>query len=116
MATLYTFQSQNIRRTWMLFSAFFVVVIALGWVFSYSFNSQAILFYAVIFSVISASISYWSSDKIALALARAGDTVAITGKGAEQWLCQAGGVKLPWDDRTVAREEIVKLASRVVDN
>ena len=71
MATLYTFQSQNIRRTWMLFSVFFVVVIVLGWVFSQALGNQSILVYAVIFSIASSIISYWSSDKIALALARA---------------------------------------------
>ncbi len=71
MATLYTFQSQNIRRTWMLFSVFFVVVIAIGWVFSQVYNNQVILFFAVGFSIISSLISYWSSDKIALALAHA---------------------------------------------
>ncbi len=71
MATLYTFQSQNIRRTWMLFSVFFVVVIALGWVFSYALGNQSILVYAVLFSIVFSVISYWSSDKIAIALARA---------------------------------------------
>ena len=55
----------------MLFSIFFVVVIALGWIFSYALGNQSILVYAVIFSVVSSVISYWSSDKIALALARA---------------------------------------------
>ena len=71
MATLYTFQSQNIRRTWILFSVFFIAVIALGWVFSQIFGNQSILIYAVLFSVVSSIISYWSSDKIALAFARA---------------------------------------------
>ncbi len=44
----------------------------------------------------------------AMSLARAGDTVVITGKGAEQWLCVAGNKKIPWDDRQVVREELVK--------
>ncbi len=55
----------------MLFSIFFVVVIALGWLFSQVYNNQAILIFAVGFSIVSSIISYWSSDKIALALARA---------------------------------------------
>lgn len=54
-----------------MISAFLIFVIGLGWVFSYVYNDQAILFFAVIFSVLSSLISYWSSDKIALALARA---------------------------------------------
>lgn len=71
MASLYQYQEINVRRTWILMSVFFIVVIALGWVFSYIFQSQGILVFAVLFSVISAIVSYWSSDKIALALARA---------------------------------------------
>lgn len=71
MANLYTQQSSNVRRTWILFTGFFFVVIALGWVFSYAFQSRGILVFAVGFSIISSVISYWYSDKIALALARA---------------------------------------------
>jgi len=71
MASLYTHRDSNIRRTYFLFATFFVVVIAMGWVFSYIYQSYGILIFAVAFSVILAIISYWSSDKIALALARA---------------------------------------------
>lgn len=46
----------------------------------------------------------------ALRLARQGDTVVITGKGAEQWLCVAQGKKIPWDDRQVVRDELPPLA------
>ncbi len=46
--------------------------------------------------------------KKALSLARAGDIVLITGKGAEQSIV-IGGKSLPWDDRTVVREELQKL-------
>src|SRR5262249_51378390 len=42
----------------------------------------------------------------ALALARAGDVVVIAGKGHEQGQEFAGGVKLPFDDATVAREAL----------
>lgn len=71
MASLYQYQESNIRRTWLLFSGFLIVVISLGWVFSYVYGNQSILFFAVIFSIGSSIISYWFSDKIALALARA---------------------------------------------
>ncbi len=71
MANLYTYQESNVRRTWVLFSGFLIVVIGLGWVFSFLYGNQSILVFAVIFSVGSSIISYWFSDKIALALARA---------------------------------------------
>lgn len=45
----------------------------------------------------------------ALNLTRTGDTVVITGKGCEPWICVAGGKKIPWDDREVTREEFEKL-------
>jgi UDP-N-acetylmuramoyl-L-alanyl-D-glutamate--2,6-diaminopimelate ligase len=44
----------------------------------------------------------------AVSLAGPGDLVIITGKGAEQAMCVAGGKKLPWDDRVKLREAIAK--------
>ncbi len=41
--------------------------------------------------------------KKALQLATPGDTVVITGKGAEPWLMTKEG-KVPWDDREIVRE------------
>ena len=46
--------------------------------------------------------------KKAVALASAGDLVLVTGKGAEQAMCVAGGKKIPWDDRAKLREAIAK--------
>ena len=39
----------------------------------------------------------------ALSLAQQNDLVLITGKGAEQAMCVAGGKKIPWDDREVVK-------------
>ena len=47
--------------------------------------------------------------KKALSLARQGDTVIITGKGSEPWMCVANGKKIPWDDRKIVKEEFQKL-------
>ncbi|PIR69221.1 MAG: zinc metalloprotease HtpX [Candidatus Niyogibacteria bacterium CG10_big_fil_rev_8_21_14_0_10_46_36] len=71
MASLYTHKDSNIRKTWLLFAVFFVVVIGVGWAFSYIYGNQAILVIAVLFSVFMSLFSYWYSDKIVLRLTRA---------------------------------------------
>jgi UDP-N-acetylmuramoyl-L-alanyl-D-glutamate--2,6-diaminopimelate ligase len=45
----------------------------------------------------------------AFQMAQPGDVVFLTCKGADQKICRAKGKKEPWDDRTVAREELNKL-------
>jgi heat shock protein HtpX len=71
MATLYTQVDKNVRRTWFLITIFLVFIIGLGYLFSYNLNSPVILWFAVIFSVSMSFISYWHSDRIALAVNRA---------------------------------------------
>lgn len=71
MATLYTNQSSNIRKTWVLMVGFFAVIVALGWFLSYYYQSPGILYFAVLFSIFSNVGSYWFSDKIVLAMTRA---------------------------------------------
>ncbi len=71
MATIYTQADSNTRKTWFLLTGFLVLIIALGWLFSYELNSSAILYFAVIFSVFSSVGSYWWSDKIVLAMYKA---------------------------------------------
>lgn len=44
----------------------------------------------------------------AVNLAGTGDLVVATGKGAEQWICVAGGKKVPWDERAEMRRAIAK--------
>ncbi|MEK7140556.1 MAG: zinc metalloprotease HtpX, partial [Patescibacteria group bacterium] len=66
MATLYTHQSQNITKTWILMSVFFVIVIGLGWYFSYYYGNPNVLYFFVIFSILMNITSYWFSDKIVL--------------------------------------------------
>ncbi|MEX2028933.1 MAG: M48 family metalloprotease, partial [Candidatus Paceibacterota bacterium] len=68
MATLYTEQSKNVRKTWLLMSMFFVVVIALGFMFAQYYGNPNILYFFVAFSILTNIISYWYSDKIALKL------------------------------------------------
>ena len=46
--------------------------------------------------------------KKALTLAKEGDTVVITGKGSETSMAVAGGKKIPWSDRELVVEELLK--------
>jgi heat shock protein HtpX len=71
MASLYTHQSQNVAKTWVLMTTFFLVVIGLGWFFSYYFDNPNILYFFALFSIIMNIASYWWSDKIVLKLAGA---------------------------------------------
>ena len=71
MVTLYTQQSKNISKTWILMTMFFVIVIAIGWYFSYYYGNPNILYIFVIFSILMNVVSYWFSDKIVLKLAGA---------------------------------------------
>jgi len=71
MPTLYTQAESNIRKTWFLMAGFLMLIIALGWLFSYLFGNQNILFFAVIFSALTSVSSYWYSDKIVLSLMKA---------------------------------------------
>lgn len=68
MASLYTHQDSNIRKTWFLLSLFFVVVIGLGFVFSQVYQNSSILYLAVGLSLLINVASYWWSDKIVLSL------------------------------------------------
>jgi heat shock protein HtpX len=71
MATLYTNQSQNIRKTWLLMTIFFGLVIGIGWFFSQLYANPGILYIAVFISIVMNITSYWFSDKIVLALHKA---------------------------------------------
>ncbi len=71
MASIYTHQSANKRRTFLLFTIFLIVVIGLGWFLSYRFGSPIILYIAVAFAVIMNILAYWHSDKIVLKMTNA---------------------------------------------
>lgn len=46
----------------------------------------------------------------AIRIAKKGDAVIITGKGTDPFIMKANGEKIPWSDRGVAEEELIKLA------
>jgi UDP-N-acetylmuramoyl-L-alanyl-D-glutamate--2,6-diaminopimelate ligase len=45
----------------------------------------------------------------AISLANKGETVLISGKGTDPYIMGPNGTKVPWDDATVAKEELEKL-------
>lgn len=71
MPNLYTHKDSNIRKTWLLMSAFLIFVIAVGWVFATALQSPNILYGAVILSLVMNIVAYWYSDKIALSMSGA---------------------------------------------
>ncbi|HDY72594.1 MAG TPA: zinc metalloprotease HtpX [bacterium] len=68
MATLYTQADSNIRKTWILLTLFFILIIGFGWFFSYLLENNAFLIIAVILSIVQSVASFWFSDKIVLAM------------------------------------------------
>ena len=71
MATLYTQQSKNVTKTWLLMSIFFVIIIGIVFFVSQYYGNPSILYIFVIFSIVMNITSYWFSDKIALKLNKA---------------------------------------------
>jgi len=70
-ANLYKNQSENITKTWILMSMFFVFIIFLGWFASFYFDNPTILLVAVIFSVGMNIFSYWNSASLVLKISGA---------------------------------------------
>ncbi len=79
MATLYTQQSKNVHKTWLLVGVFLVIVLGIGYFTSIYFGNPDILTIAIIFSIAMNIAGYWYSDKIALSLAGAveADTISF---------------------------------------
>ncbi len=70
-SNLYTHQDENVAKTWVLMALFLGVVIALGFAASWYFNSAGLLYFAVIFALVTNVWSYWNSDKLVLSVSRA---------------------------------------------
>ena len=62
--------SNKSKTVWLMFF-FLIFVVGLGYFLSWYFGNQMILVIAVIVSIVQALVSYYSSDKIALAISQA---------------------------------------------
>ncbi len=71
MASLYTQQSRNVFRTWLMMAVFLALVIFVGFVAAQYYGNDSILYVAVAFALVMNISAYWFSDKIAIAQARA---------------------------------------------
>ncbi|MDP3731125.1 MAG: M48 family metallopeptidase [bacterium] len=71
MANLYSHRDSNIRKTWLLITMSFVLVIGLGWLLSWRLGTPMILYVAAGLSLIMNLVAYWHSDKIALSMSGA---------------------------------------------
>ncbi|MBZ9578358.1 M48 family metallopeptidase [Patescibacteria group bacterium] len=69
--TLYTLAESNIRKTWFYLMFFFCFIIFLGWIISYFLQNWGIFWVALILGILMNFASFWYSDKIVLAMAKA---------------------------------------------
>lgn len=98
MANLYSYSSANKKKTWFLMTGFFVLVIAIGFVFSRALEMPGILVGAVLISIIMSFISYWYSDKMILSISGAKLVDKENGKELYRLvenLCITAGLPLP---------------------
>jgi len=71
MATLYTQQANNVRKTFLLMTVFMVMVIAICYGVSFYFNNPIILYVGAVFAILTSVGSYWYSDKMVLKMTNA---------------------------------------------
>ena len=99
MATLYTQESNNVRKTWLLMSAFLVLIIAIGFGLSFVYNNPNLLYGAIVVSLLLNVGSYWFSDKLVLSMAHA-KPIESKSDYPELWnsvenLCITAGLPMP---------------------
>jgi len=66
MATLYTQQSRNVARTWLLMGVFLVLIMAVGFLAAQYYGNSAILYVSVGIAFAMNFFAYWFSDKVAI--------------------------------------------------
>lgn len=68
MATLYTHQGSNIRKTWILMGSFLVLIIGFCYVISAYLGDPSILYIGVFVALAMNITSYWFSDSIVISM------------------------------------------------
>lgn len=71
MATLYTQQDKNIRKTWFLMAMFLAFIIFVTWIFSLVYAVPEVLYVGVAVALGINLVSYWFADKVVLTMAGA---------------------------------------------
>jgi heat shock protein HtpX len=71
MATLYTQQSANMQRTFLLMGVFMIFVITICYFVSYLLGNPFILYAGAFLAIFTSIGSYWYSDKIVLRMTKA---------------------------------------------
>ncbi len=99
MATLYTNQTSNVRKTWFLMTGFLLLVIAIGFALSYWYGNEMFLYIAIAFSLFTNIGAYWFSDKLVLSMANA-KRIESKDDYPEFWntmenLCITAGLPMP---------------------
>ena len=94
----YDLINKNKRESWVLIFSFLIVISLLGYVFSQIYNSPGILVFAVLFSLVSALISYYYSDSITLKVSKAQEIDRSQNRDLYNMvenLCIAAGIPTP---------------------
>ncbi len=95
---LYKQSEINSYKTWGYLTVFLLLIILVGWVVSYFFETYLILWIAIIYSFLVSFFGYWYSDKIVLKMTGAKEIEKKDNPELYRLvenLCIAGGLPLP---------------------
>lgn len=65
---IYTHQSSNIAKTWFFMTAFFVLVVAAGFIFGQVYGDPSFVVIAFVLALVMNVGAYWFSDKLVLSM------------------------------------------------
>lgn len=66
MTSIYTEQSKNVRKTWLIMIVFISTIVGVGYLMAQYFGNPTFLYLAVFMSFVMNIGSYWFSDSLAL--------------------------------------------------